>query len=69
MLFKELENEGIFTQNTCCDSASFRGMPSTVIFILLGSAPRIRKFVYPIPVPDSEDWTREGVKLRRYPMS
>jgi hypothetical protein len=55
MLLKELENDGIFTQKTCWDSESFRGMPSTVMLILLGSIPRMRKFVYPIPVPDSDD--------------
>src|SRR5512133_110906 len=65
----EAARSGRSTQNTCCDSGSFKGMPSTVIFILFASVPRIRNEVYPIPLPASEVSTTEGVSASRYGMS
>ncbi len=45
MLPVEEARSGRSTQNTCCDSESLSGMPSSVILILLASVPRMRSDV------------------------
>jgi len=50
---------GRSTQNTLCDSGSLSGIPFMVTFIRVMSVPRIRKAVYPMPLPASEVETDE----------
>ena len=58
------ERAGILTQNTSCDSASFRVMPLRVTLICDPFDPRTVIFEYPRPVPPSFTDTTEGWRAR-----
>ena len=61
MLSTEDARSGRSTHHTPCDSASLIGTPSIVTLIRFTSVPLIFMFVYPTPVPASDDTTSEGV--------
>ena len=55
----------MFAQNTHWSSGEFNGTPSTVTFIRLPAAPRIRMYVVPVPTPFSLHAITPGVRAKR----
>src|SRR5664280_2543560 len=66
MLSADDARSGKSTHQTPCDSASLTGTPSIVTLMRFTSVPLIFIYVYPTPVPASEETTRDGVYPKRY---